>query len=95
VGNTDRSRYVGGYRIPNPLESDREYARYHGDDLAKMTLPALRVERRRVELALARRGNRLDPTEPDLCWLEQRWKLVREEVMREEAALRLAERGSE
>jgi len=93
AGNTDRFRSVGEYLIPNPQESDRQYARYHGHDVAEMALPELRVELRRVEAAWADHGKRLDPTEPRRCWLEQRWLAASEALMRDEAALRLEGRG--
>jgi len=77
----------GAYSIPSEVESDEENARYYHDDIPRMTLVELLVERRCVEEAWAGGGRRLDPDDVRRCWLQERWRKLTDAIVREEAAV--------
>lgn len=82
-----RWRRVGGYVVPDPLDSDIEADRSCGRDLPRMMLPELRDELRRVEQAWAELGHRLHPDDWQRRWVEQRWQAVDRALARELVAL--------
>lgn len=73
-----RGRVVSAaLRVPNPLDSDESYARYHHADLEHLDLCELvvEIERATVAIALARR-------EDDREWWLRRRVRVRAELSR-------------
>lgn len=64
------------WRAPNPLVSDREFARYHHLDVGDLADCALFIEWKRTEIALALASDR------DFPWLLGRLAALRDETER-------------